>query len=214
MIMPPCAPIAASRSGTDGFTLLETLIAVLILSSIMVAGSSALITVLSSKSLVEERMDRLGAFERTTALLRQDLNAARPRIWESSRRNTAPRSLFGGRPTAEGTYLGLVRSGWLNPDFEEERSDLLVVEYRYRDGELTRYLVLRPDATRNTPDQSEVLLTGLSDFEVTFMRGGVFAGQWDLTLDEGRPVLPDTVNIVMTFETGEILDQTFLVGGR
>lgn len=205
---------AGRRSASAGFSLLEILIALSIFSLIMGAGTAVMLSTFSTKSLVDTRMEGLKDLERTTAYLRQDLNAARARIWESSRRNTTPRSMFGGRPTAEGTYLGLVRSGWRNPDYEEDRSDLLAVEYRFNNNTLTRHLILRPDATRNTPVQDEVLLTGISALEVTFRRAGVFAAQWDLVIEDGIAALPDTVNVKFTFLDGQALEQTFLVGGR
>lgn len=202
------------REQGAGFTLLETLISVLILSSIMAAGTASISTILKGKAASETRLERLEALERTTAFLRQDIGAARPRIWETSRSGSRPRNMFGGRPTAEDAYLGLVRSGWGNPDYEDERSDLLAVEYRFRDGALIRHLILRPDPTRITPTQDEVLLTGISDIEVSFRAGGVFSAQWDLAIEEGVALLPDSVRIELEFETGERLDQVFLVGGR
>lgn len=204
----------ADRDPSSGFTLLETLIAVLLLTTILTAGSSAITTLFNAKRLAETQMDRLSALERTSAFLRQDIGAARPRVWEAARSGSQPRSMFGGRPNAERTYLGLVRSGWLNPGFEDERSDLLAVEYRFRDGELRRHVIMRPDPTRTTPVQSETLLTGIKDIEVTFRKGAVFSAQWDLTTEEGRAVLPDTVRVFFEFETGETLEQIFLVGGR
>lgn len=210
----PQDPIKRSRKGDSGFTLLEILLALTIFSLIAGAGTSVLISTFSTKTLVDGRLETLKSLERTTAFLRQDLNAARPRIWESSRRNAEPRSLFGGRPTAEGTLLGLVRSGWRNPDYVEDRSDLLAVEYRFNDGALTRHLILRPDATRNTPTQDTILLTGITNMEVSFRKTGQFSAQWDLAIDEGTALLPDTVNVRFEFEDGLELEQTFLVGAR
>ena len=93
-----------------------------------------------------------------------------------------------------------------------ERSQLLAVSYRYVDGQLIRRIDENPDRARRTPRYETVLIDGLQDLEVLFDDESVQSTGWEQLVEEGVQILPDGVTVIMTFQTGERLVQSFLVG--
>ncbi len=203
-----------SRTNDAGFTLIEMLVAVFALALLMGAGGRVLLATLESKRLLDMRLERLQAMELVSAYLETDLANAVPRLIEGEFAGSGFQSFFGGQPNRERVILGLVHGGWTNLDAVEDRSELLVVEYRFDGGALVRRLLMRPDATRQTPKFDEVLIEGLETVTVRFSAGGGVSDQWDLVLDTDYPLLPDAVIFDLHFVTGETLSQSFLVGGR
>lgn len=199
----------------SGFTLVETLVAVFALSLLMGAGGSVLLSTLEARSLVDERMERLGRLDVLTAHLRADLAGTLPRVVESALSAGRPQSFYGGPPDRDRVVLGLVREGWTNIEAGEDRSELATVFYRFENGGLARTLVTRPDSVRQTPEFETRLLEGVRDVKLRFTVNGVSSDSWELILDsEGRPALPEAISLDLIFITGEILSQSFLVGGR
>ena len=202
------------RSSEAGFTLVEILVAIFAFSLMMGAGSFLLVTTLNAQDLVDQRLERLGELELASAHLRADLANSIPRIVSTGRISDRPRSLFGGEPDRDGVVLALVRDGWTNLDASEERSELLSVEYRLEDDQLVRRLYERVDPTRRTPRFETILLQGVDRVDLEFIAGGVSAPRWDLALEAGLPRLPDAVRVGIEFENGDVLRQSFLIGGR
>ena len=197
-----------------GFTLVEILVAVFAFSLMMGAGSMLLLSTLRSQSLVDAKLEQLGALEVATAHFRADFEASVPRVVSTGRISDRPRSMFGGAPDRDGVFLGLVRDGWTNLDAQEDRSELLSVEYKLVENNLVRRLYERADPTRRTPKYETVLLEGVERVELGFVDGGVSAPLWDFVVEAGIARLPDAVQVRIDFETGETLSQSFLVGGR
>lgn len=198
----------------NGFTLIETLVAVFALALLMSAGGALLISTLNSQRAIDARLERLDAIEIASAHLRADLAQTVPRVVETGLDTTGPQSLFGGTAGRDGLVLGLVRGGWTNPRQVEDRGDLLALDYRFEDGALIRRVYQRPDRTRQTRQFDTALLTGLTEVDVNFVANDLSAERWELVLEAGVPRLPEAVSVDFVFETGERLTQTFLVGGR
>lgn len=201
-------------SSQSGFTLIETLVAIFALTLLMSAGGGVLISTLDSKRAADIRLERLGKLEVLTAHLRADLAGAVPRLVEGEFAGSGFQSFYGGAPDRFDTVLSMVRDGWTNLDESADRSELLGVEYRFSEGALMRRLTTRPDRTRQTPRFETVLIEGLASIRIEFSIDGVSSDSWALTSSAGLPLMPDSVSLGLTFENGETLSQSFLVGGR
>ncbi|MEO1475170.1 MAG: GspJ family type II secretion system protein [Pseudomonadota bacterium] len=202
------------QSAQSGFTLIETLIAVFALALLMGAGTTMVLSSLRGQGELDLRHARIQAVDRVNAHFRADLERAVPRFVETGRAGEGAQSFYGGDIGRDGIILGIVRNGWSNIDLEEQRGELLVVEYVYDQGTLTRRTVARPDRARRTPVSETELLTDLIDFNIRFFAGGQPAEIWRTAVGGGQVIMPDAVEIVLNFQNDETLTQRFLVGGR
>ena len=94
-----------------GFTLVEILVAVFAFSLMMGAGSMLLLSTLRSQSLVDAKLEQLGALEVATAHFRADFEASVPRVVSTGRISDRPRSMFGGAPDRDGVFSALYAMG-------------------------------------------------------------------------------------------------------
>ncbi|MEO0882950.1 MAG: type II secretion system protein GspJ [Pseudomonadota bacterium] len=202
------------RRSDAGFTLVETLIAVFALALLMGAGATMVLSSIRGQGELDVRHDQIAAIDRLNAHMRADLLQAVPRFVESGRAGEGAQSFYGGEIGRDNIFLGLVRDGWSNFEFEAPRSELLVVEYLFDDGKLIRRAVERPDRARRTPQTDTELLSDLIDMDIRFFAGGQPAEVWQAGLGGGQVIMPDAVELVLTFRNGEVLTQRFLVGGR
>ncbi|MEM9670589.1 MAG: type II secretion system minor pseudopilin GspJ [Pseudomonadota bacterium] len=204
-----------TKVSIQGFTLVETLIAVFALALLMGAGSTMVLSSLRGQSELDLRHERIAAIDRASAHFRSDLEHAVPRFVASERSGEGDVSFYGGMEGRDSIVLALVRNGWSNLDFVEQRSELLVVEYIFEDGRLTRRLIERPDRARRTPRSETVLLTDLSNINVRFFAGGQPAEIWrSVGGGSGEVSMPDAIEMTLRFPNDEVLTQRFLVGGR
>ena len=88
------------------------------------------------------------------------------------------------------------------------------VAYSLRGGALIREATLRPDATNGTPVSQRVLLEDVARIELGFERGDQRSDFWLGDAIVGRSVLPDLIEIQLTFENGTSLVLAGLTGGR
>lgn len=203
-----------STSTQRGFTLAETLVALFILAIVSSAGAALLISATSASQLVREREIESRTLDIAQALIRQDIAALSDRTVQSSDQFTPPSNLYGEAPRGEEPFLRFVRSGWLNPGSVEGRGTLQAVEYSLRNGALIREASLRPDATNGTPVSQRVLLEDVARIELGFVRGDQRSDFWLGDAILGRSVLPDLIEIEITFENGTSLILAALTGGR
>lgn len=203
-----------SRTAQRGFTLAETLVALFILSIVSSAGAALLISATSASQQVREREIEARTLDIAQALIRQDLAALSDRAVQPSDQFTPASNLYGEAPRGEAPFLRFVRNGWLNPGSVEDRGTLQSVEYSLRGGALIREATLRPDATSGTPVSQRVLLEDVARIELGFVRGDQRSDFWLGDAIVGRSVLPDLIELNITFENGTSLVLASLTGGR
>ncbi|MEM7458727.1 MAG: type II secretion system minor pseudopilin GspJ [Pseudomonadota bacterium] len=203
-----------SRTAQRGFTLAETLVALFILSIVSSAGAALLISATSASQQVREREIEARTLDIAQALIRQDLAALSDRAVQPSDQFTPASNLYGEAPRGEAPFLRFVRNGWLNPGSVEDRGTLQSVEYSLRGGALIREATLRPDATSGTPVSQRVLLENVARIELGFVRGDQRSDFWLGDAIVGRSVLPDLIELNITFENGTSLVLASLTGGR
>lgn len=116
----------------QGFTLLETLVAISIFSLMSLGAYKMLTTVIDSNEATETRSDRLKEIQNAFSILSNDI---------SQIINRDIRDKFGDEKAAfianDDGNLEFTRQGWVN-HFKYKRSELQRVEYRFEDGKLFR----------------------------------------------------------------------------
>ncbi len=201
-------------AGDGGFTLLETLIALFVISILSAAGAALLFTTLQGGKQVEAHTDVLRQMEITHALMRDDIAAMTERRAVPPNGYEEAQSLIGEPGGSEGLLMRFTRSGWSNPDAFEARSDLQRIEYRLENGNLVRTVWLRPDATGSTPRTERVLATGLERVDLKYAKNGEWSDVWRQSeLVSGRK-LPDVIEISWTYTDQDRLLMLFPAGGH
>jgi general secretion pathway protein J len=195
---PACLP-------ANGFTLVELVVALFVFGLLASAGVALLGFSVRAQAVSGERLDKVAAIRRVSALMTADLAQAAPRISRSV--EGTPEAAFVG--TAGGTgdpALAFVRHGWENPN-ELPRASLQKVRYRLLDGRLERRAAPMLDgAAFGSP---ATLIRGVRSMTLRYRIGGEWRERWDAV----RPdALPRAVEVVLDVEGIGRVRQVFQAG--
>ena len=202
------------NSPQAGFTLAETLVALFILALVASAGATLLMGTTSAGKQVRGQEAEARQIDIAQSLIRQDFASLSIRGTRPADGFSRTGNLFGEAPRGEIPFLRFVRSGWINPAQLDERSSLQSVQYVLRGGDLVREASLRPDASQGTPISSRVLLNDVARIELEFIRGGERSEIWVGDAGQSLHILPDLIEMRLTFESGETLSIAGLTGAR
>src|SRR6267154_1770855 len=125
----------ATRETSDGFTLLELLVAIAIFAIVGILAMSGYNQLVRQREHAADTMARIRAVQRTVVRLTQDFGQLEPRpIRDATAATVQPALSF----NTTGAYVvEFTRSGWTNPA-GINRSTLQRVGYRLVDGKLYR----------------------------------------------------------------------------
>ena len=158
------------------FTLIEVLVSLAIFSIMAALAYGALGRTLDSAELLNDRMDRLQAIQRTMRLLSEDLQQLSPRpIRDELGDGFAPAL---DTDFQSGFALELTHGGWSNP-IVLPRSTLQRSAYRIEEDELIRYHWMVLDRTLANVPVSVALLDGVDRILFRFLQtNGEWTEQW------------------------------------
>lgn len=152
-----------------GFTLLELIVVLAVFGVFSAMAYGGLNYVLTTRKVIEAKLDRTAEWQKAFQRLRNDLELAAPR---------AARDGF-GQPQAAfvfeefGARIEFTRSGWRNP-LSLPRASLERVVYRYddRSRELLRETWRVLDRAADNEPQKLVVLEKIDDVRWRFMKAG------------------------------------------
>ena len=194
------------RARMHAFTLIEVMVSLAIFAILAALCYGALGRTLESAELLNNRMDRLQAVQRTIRLLSEDLQQLSPRpIRDELGENLGPALNTGFQ---SGFALELTHGGWSNP-IVLPRGTLQRSAYRMEDDELIRYHWMVLDRTLANQPAEVTLLDGVESILFRFLRAnGQWTEQWppnDRPGDLGARERPRAAEIVLTLaQEGEI----------
>lgn len=186
-----------------GFTLLELLVAIAILSLVAVGSYQMLFDTIATRDQAMLRERGLRDLQRAQMLLQRDLLQVVQRPIRDEFGDLQPAFLIPRENSLEFTRLG-----WRNP-LQQARSDLVRVRYQVSNGRLLREHWPVLDRVRDSTPVQIVLLEKVSDFHVRARSGGNWAPAWPPLGDgQRRPdaqPLPEAVELTFTLAPwGEI----------
>lgn len=208
-----------TRQRAAGFTLIEVLLALMIMAMIAVLSSQAFNTAASGSAATREAMDRMAEIDRAFVMLETDF------------RNALPNQLqpigFGQKLPAfylsdgDDYVMTLLRGGLANPLFQR-RSEMVRVGYRYIDDEVWRDTWYNPRETEQEEARAQKILTGVRNFSVRALspapNSTVAVGPWlvDYPPDSSaNEILPPAVEITVDFEDiGEVRRLFVILSGK
>jgi general secretion pathway protein J len=183
----------ASNRRHHGFTLLELLIAVAILSLIAVGAYKLLSDTVMVRERGQAHQQQLRDLQKAMMLIQRDLQQATQR---------AVRDEFGDlQPPLylpQQNVLEFSRRGWRNP-MQQTRSEIVRLRYRVEGGELLRERWDVLDRSRQTQPGKIVLLEKVSDFSIQVVADGSRSDSWprlaQTGTDRGKVPMPQAVEV-------------------
>ncbi|MBA6223458.1 type II secretion system minor pseudopilin GspJ [Colwellia sp. MB02u-18] len=194
---------------SQGFTLLEVLIAIAIFSVISMASFSIFETVINSDAATKARTDRINELQRGFLIIERDmLQIAR----RSVRLNgEAPLSDFlhtdNDSFTSSEQAIAFVRHGWTNPGLLLPRSDMQSVAYQLNENTVERVHFNFVDAVLGEVPKVRPLISQVEKLNFEFYDGK----KWQETLQENT--LPMAIAIEIDTTDYGIIRRQFIVAG-
>lgn len=187
---------------SEGFTLVEMLIALAVFGMLTAAGVTLLTVTARTQQTSDRLLAELGEIRRLGALLTADLAQAAPRIYRD--RDGRPQRAFTGGAGESEMLMSFVRGGWDDAD----GPGLQRVGYRLRDGRLRRLSYARVDGAIEPVEIS--VLDGVETLRLRYRDDeGAGRERWDPS-DPTR--LPAAVELVTGSGPQGTVRQLFLVG--
>ncbi len=188
------------------FTLIEVLVSLAIFAILAALAYGALGQTIDSAELLNDRMDRLQAIQRTMRLLSEDFQQLYPRPIRDELGDGFEPAL--DTDFQSGFALELTHGGWSNP-IVLPRSTLQRSAYRIEDDELIRYHWRVLDRTLANEPLSVTLLDGVESVFFRFLQAdGEWTDQWPPSNRPGglgARQRPRAVEIILTLtDVGEI----------
>ncbi len=194
------------RQQSRGFTLIEVLVAMAVFGVLTILAYMALGQTLAGSEMLNERMDRLQAIQRTMRYLSNDLNSASPRPIRSELGDSFLPALMVS--AANDFALAVTHGSWSNPAGLPRSTQQRSV-YLLDDGKLFRVYYFVLDATYSNEAVSTEILDGVERLEFRLIQdNGQSTNQWpplDLQGGSANQIRPRAVEIILTLEgEGEI----------
>lgn len=201
------------KSSEEGFSLVETLVAVFVVALISAGASVMLGQTVQAGNQVSNRSDQLVELQIASTLMRDDFASITRRATISPDRFEQPAVFVGNSSRTNSDIIILSRNAWGQSPRGEPRSDLQRVSYRFENGNLIRKAWLRPDPDRQTPHIERIMLSDITDLTVRYAKNGFWNEEWQVRISSEEDILlPDAIEIVSEFQNGDEIRQLFGTG--
>lgn len=200
---------------SNGFTLLELLIALSIFSLVSVMAFVGFRSVQDTTAQVEQVTEELSALQLAFLVLGRDMQQAISRSVRDDFGDVQP--ALTGSSSGFGNMLEFTRTGWMNP-IGQQRSVMQRVAYGLKEDNLVRISWPMLDRVQGAAPRESVLLKNVESFALRFLNvEQQWVSEWPpLVLPEDQPpALPQAVEVAMEVEGWGKLVRLFpLVGSK
>ena len=195
-----------SMRRTQGFTLIEVLVAMAVFAVMTILAYMSLGQTLANADMLDARMDRLQAIQRAMRYLSNDLSAASPRPVRSELGDTYMPAVMVS--AANDFVLAVTHGGWSNPAGLPRSTQQRSV-YLLEDGKLFRVYYNVLDSTYSNNALSTEILDRVESLEFRLLQdNGETTNQWPPSGAQGlaaQIMRPRAVEIILTLEgEGEV----------
>ena len=197
---------------TQGFTLIEMLVAVFLLAVIGAAGFTMLVQMNKTRGVVIGQADRLTELQRTFYWMNEDFSQAVDRPVRSASDDRIAAFLFNLQGDS---MIELSRSGWTNParEVSPARSDMQRVSYSLDEDRLIRSYWYHLDTTDEEPTKRRQLLENVEDMSLRFLdREGSWHDSWP-PLDLEESGMPAAIEVRLQLEDLGSINRLFALPG-
>lgn len=169
----------------DGFTLVETLAAVFILSAVSIISLAIMSSFADANQLMTQKSDHLTDIEKARSYFRDDL-------LHIMRNRFASRQFD---DEEERVILSMVRSNTELATVDRSRSSAETVEYLLQNEALIRRSYDRPNPTVDTSYRDYVLLKNIQEISFRFYDGNMWQSNWSNLNNIESTALPRAIEI-------------------
>jgi len=198
---------------TQGFTLIEMLVAVFLLAVLGAAGFTMLFQMNKTRGVVIGQADRITELQRTFYWMNEDFSQAVDRPVRSASDDRIPSLLF----SLQGeSLIQISRSGWTNParEVSPARSDMQRVSYSLEDDKLIRSYWYHLDTTEDVPTKRRQMLSAVEDLTLRFLdREGSWHDSWPPLDVVDEPGMPAAVEVRLELEDFGTINRLFGLPG-
>ncbi len=195
---------------SNGFTLLELLIAMSIFSLISIMSFAGLNSVLFNKEVIDKELTRLSDIQRTMLNLSRDIEQAIDRPIRNRLGGTV--AALNGGSNIDSTLFELTRTGWRNPA-EQHRSQLQRIAYSYEDNQLIRLYWYHIDHLLTEEPVRRVLLNDVEEIQVRYL-DKEWLDSWPIQAPNSNtvtPALPRAIEITLKLKKWGNITRLFRV---
>ena len=185
-----------NRQLTNGFTLIEVLISLVILSIIAVITSSFLQSSIASKEMVFTKSSQTFQFNLLADALRDDVtNAVNIPLLDS--RGEAQLETFRSSLNADSfAFITKIRSG------KTFSNSLVLIEYQLRDNTFTRKQFYTPAPADQDEFSETILFDKVKNMTLQFSDGNAWFNFWPVDVITQRKI-PTLIKVILDKENGE-----------
>ncbi|MBY5994006.1 type II secretion system minor pseudopilin GspJ [Ferrimonas balearica] len=193
---------------TQGFTLLEMLLAIAIFAVIGVASATVLQQVTKVNSVSEEAQQELRGLQQAMSMMERDFGQMVPRTSRgvNSDEGGALFEVGENRFGSDAEGMRFYRLGWLNPEGRLPRGSIQQVIYRIQEEKLQRLYTLYPDPVEGEEPLVLDLLEGVISLKFAFY----LEDKWQTQEVDGS-VFPRAVSVEIETEDYGIIQRRFLL---
>ncbi|GHF17315.1 hypothetical protein GCM10017044_09610 [Kordiimonas sediminis] len=182
----------------EGFSLVEVLVGVMLLSLVSIVGASLLYGHEEARVRAQNVTADMQALVSFRAVLDDDLRHIAKRPARDSQGNQDRRFFVGGA-VADNLLLSFVRTSHTASEMDKRLPAVQHVTYALVDNRFVRTITRRPDAVDEADLISSVLLSDIRDVRVRFKKGSQWFSDWTATLGAAEEI-PDLVELTVTHE--------------
>lgn len=202
---------------TAGFTLIEVLLALMIMAMIAMLSAQAFNTAASGSAATREAMDRLAEIDRAFVLMENDFRNALPYQLPPVAFGGASLPAFFVSDGGDDYRMVLLRGGLANPLFQA-RSETVRVGYRVIEDELWRDTWFNPRQREQEEARPRKILSGVENVMIRVLSpvqtSTVSAGPWLIDYPpnaQANEILPPAVEITVELEDFGELRRLFVM---
>ncbi len=193
-----------------GFTLIEVLVALAILASLTIAAYQVLNQVQRSNVVSQESEKRLGEIQKALAIMDSDFRQMASRQFRNQGEEPGSQLLWmqDGLLSSDSVGILFTRHGWINPQMQFPRGDIIKVGYRLTGERLERVWWRYPDTVAGDNGIVRPLLTQVESIAFRLYFHHQWVDRW-----EDKGVLPEAISVKLTLKDYGEIERIYLVSG-
>ncbi len=196
---------------SQGFTLIEVLLALMIFATLSVAANQIFRNVIASDQQTEEVGNALKNLQRTLIIMDSDFRQMLARQYRNGGDESEQTLLEFGDDLLDSESQGIrfVRGGWINPQQLFPRGEIVKVGYRIQDEKLERIRWMYPDDSSAVEPAVMPLMEGVKSISFEVKGDDSWLKSWDTPL-----VMPSAIRVVLETERYGELSRVYLLPGQ